>query len=48
LLDELRLLARERGAVQVIVVCAPEDEPKRAMLAGAGMVVVSEWHQGEL
>ncbi|MDQ6741936.1 MAG: N-acetyltransferase [Candidatus Dormibacteraeota bacterium] len=48
LLTELRWLARERGAVQVIVVCAPEDEPKRVMLAGAGLSVVSEWLQGEL
>jgi hypothetical protein len=48
LLTELRSLARERGAVQVIVVCAPEDEPKLAMLAGAGLAVVSEWLQGGL
>jgi hypothetical protein len=48
LLDELRSTARGRGAVQVIVVCAPEDEPKRAMLAEANLAVVSEWHVGEL
>jgi hypothetical protein len=48
LLEELRSMARERGAVQLIVVCAPEDEPKRAMLAEANLTVVSEWHVGEL
>jgi hypothetical protein len=48
LLNGLRLLARERGAVQVMVVCAPEDEPKQALLAAAGLAAVSEWLQGEL
>ncbi|MBJ7600770.1 MAG: hypothetical protein DLM67_15200 [Candidatus Nephthysia bennettiae] len=48
LLEELRSIARGRGAVQVIVVCAPEDGPKRRMLAEANLAVVSEWHVGEL
>ena len=40
--------ARERGAVQVVVVCAPEDEPKRALLAGARLDVVTEWWRRDL
>ncbi|MGH2995492.1 MAG: GNAT family N-acetyltransferase [Gaiellaceae bacterium] len=43
LLDEARARARSRGAAQTVVVCGPLDEPKRAMLEGAGHVVVSEW-----
>jgi hypothetical protein len=48
LLDELRSVARERGAIQLIVICAPEDVPKRTMLAEENLAVVSEWHVGEL
>ena len=36
--------ARARGAVQLVVVCAHLDAPKRAMLASAGFSVASEWH----
>jgi hypothetical protein len=42
-LEELRRRARDRGAVQIIVVSAPEDEEKGRMLDKAGMKVVSEW-----
>ncbi len=44
LLAEACRLAREiHGAAQVVVVCAQQDEAKRAMLAGAGLTVASEW-----
>ena len=43
LLDAARTWARQRGAVQVVVVTGPHDEPKRAVLEAAGMYVVSEW-----
>jgi hypothetical protein len=43
LLAELRKRARDRGAVQIVVVSAPEDEEKGRMLDEAGMTVVSEW-----
>ena len=36
--------ARARGAVQLVVVCAHLDAPKRAMLASGGFSVASEWH----
>src|SRR3712207_6165929 len=36
--------ARRRDAVQLVVVCAHLDAPKRAMLASAGFSVASEWH----
>ena len=44
LLDEVRRLARERGAVLVVVVCGPHDQPKRALLAMDDFTVASEWH----
>jgi ribosomal protein S18 acetylase RimI-like enzyme len=44
LLDEATRRAQERGAVQAVVVCGYLDQPKRAMLVGAGYVVASEWY----
>lgn len=43
LLETLRVLAHEREAAQIVVVCAPEDKAKREMLTTAGLSVVSEW-----
>jgi GNAT superfamily N-acetyltransferase len=40
--------ARERGAVQVVVVCGPHDGPKRALLRDAGLYVASEWFTAPL
>jgi GNAT superfamily N-acetyltransferase len=40
--------ARERGAVQVVVVSGPHDEPKRAALRDAGLYVASEWFTAPL
>lgn len=43
LLEALQSQLREREAVQLVVVCAPEDKAKRSMLTEAGLSVVSEW-----
>jgi GNAT superfamily N-acetyltransferase len=43
LLDRAVQEARVRGAVQVVVVCGPQDTPKRTMLTSAGCTVVTEW-----
>jgi hypothetical protein len=40
--------SRERGAVQVVVVCGPHDEAKRAVLQDAGLYVASEWFTSPL
>jgi GNAT superfamily N-acetyltransferase len=48
LLDAVRERAHERGAVQMVVVCAPEDGPKQALLAGSGLDVVTEWWRRDL
>jgi GNAT superfamily N-acetyltransferase len=44
LLQEAMRCARERGAVQVVVVCPHQDQAKLTLLAGAGLHVASEWH----
>jgi len=44
LLDALVQEARERGAVQIVVVCGHLDELKRAMLQKRGMSIASEWY----
>jgi hypothetical protein len=36
--------ARARGALLAVVICGHLDRPKRALLAGAGFAVASEWH----
>jgi hypothetical protein len=36
--------AKARGALLAVVICGHLDAPKRAMLAGAGYGVASEWH----
>jgi hypothetical protein len=36
-------LSAPRGAVQTVVVCGPQDTPKRSMLLRSGHIVASEW-----
>jgi GNAT superfamily N-acetyltransferase len=48
LLDEAQRLARERGAVQVVVVCGAHDEPKRRLLESRGLSIASHWYVGRL
>lgn len=48
LLRELARGARERGAIQAVVVSGRHDEPKRRALAAAGLSVASEWWVGPL
>jgi len=40
--------ARRRGAVQLVVVCAHLDRPKRAMLRSSGFSIASEWYVGDV
>jgi len=48
LLSEANRQARERGAVQAVIVCGHQDQPKRAMLAAGGFSVASEWYVKEI
>jgi hypothetical protein len=43
LLDAAISEAEPRGAVQTVVVCGADDQPKRGMLVDAGHFVASEW-----
>lgn len=43
LLEAGKRWAQDHGAVQVVVVCGPHDEPKREVLQAAGLYVASEW-----
>ncbi len=47
LLGEVNQHAKNRGAVQTVVVCRRLDETKRAALASLGLTVVSEWSVAE-
>ena len=48
LLAAVRVMARDRGATDVVVVTARLDGPKRAALTAAGLVPASEWWVGPL
>lgn len=48
LLEALARRARERGAVQVVVVSGRHDDAKRQGLRAAGLSVASEWWVGPL
>jgi hypothetical protein len=43
LLEEAIRLSEPMGGVQTVVVCGPQDGPKRAMLLDSGQIVASEW-----
>ena len=48
LLEAATAWARHRGAIQVVVVSGPHDQPKRAVLQAAGLYVASEWFTAPL
>jgi GNAT superfamily N-acetyltransferase len=48
LLADVIAEARARGAILAVVVAGHLDEPKRAMLAGEGYGIASEWHTKNL
>lgn len=48
LLDAVMREAKQRGVMQMVVVCGHLDEPKRKMLAHAGFTIASEWYVNTL
>jgi len=48
LLREVNSHAKDRGAVQTVVICRRLDEAKRAALASLHLALVSEWYVAEL
>ena len=48
LFSELQQQAKERGAVQTLVVCGHHDESKRQFLKREGLMLTSEWYVKEI
>ena len=48
LLEQIYAQARQRGAVQAVIVCGHLDQPKRDMLFSTGATLASEWFVQEL
>jgi hypothetical protein len=48
LLRKVNAHAKERGAVQTVVICRRLDEAKRAALVSLQLALVSEWYVAEL
>ena len=44
LLAELIKQTRNRGVVQIVVVCGHRDQPKRTLLASCRFSLASEWY----
>lgn len=44
LLEAVMEEAKQRGAAQIVVVCAHLDHDKRSMLSDAGLTIASEWY----
>ncbi|GHO56574.1 GNAT family N-acetyltransferase [Ktedonobacter robiniae] len=44
LLEAVMEEAKQRGAAQIVVVCAHLDHAKRSMLSDAGLTIASEWY----
>jgi GNAT superfamily N-acetyltransferase len=48
LVQEIKTIAKLRGAAQVLVVCGAHDGPKCHFLKKMGLTVASEWYVGSI
>ena len=48
LVQEIKAIAKTKGAAQILVVCGAHDDLKRRFLKNAGLTVASEWYVGEV
>lgn len=48
LINEIKKDAKEKGAVQIVVVSGAHDEPKRSFLMNNNLNLVSEWYAGSI
>jgi hypothetical protein len=48
LVQEIKTIAKFRGAAQVLVVCGAHDGPKCHFLKNIGLTVASEWYVGSI
>ena len=46
--EEIKAIAKLRGAAQVLIVCGAHDEPKRRFFKNIGLTVASEWYVGSI
>ena len=45
MIEKIREMAKQKEAVQVLVVCGHHDEPKHQFLKNMGLSIVSEWYR---
>ena len=48
LIQEIKVVAKSKGAVQIVVVSGTHDRPKCALLKSLGLTVASKWYIGEI
>ena len=48
LINNLKLLAQEKGATQILVVVGHHDEMKRSFVTNLGLKMASEWYVGSI
>lgn len=48
LVQEIKTIAKTKGAAQVLVVCGAHDEPKRKFLRNQNLSIASEWFVGDI
>ena len=48
LISEIKRLAKDKNASQILTVCGAHDEPKRKLLKNLGLTVASQWYVGNL
>ncbi len=48
LISEIKRLAKDKNASQILTVCGAHDEPKQKLLKNLGLTVASQWYVGNL
>ncbi|HQY22392.1 MAG TPA: GNAT family N-acetyltransferase [Gammaproteobacteria bacterium] len=48
LINEIKVIAKAKQAVQILVVCGAHDKVKSQFLKNRGLAVASEWHVGSI
>jgi hypothetical protein len=48
LIEETKAAAKDKGAVQTLVVCGAHDNPKRKFLSAQNLSIASEWFVGDI
>lgn len=48
LINEIKVIAKNKGATQILIVCGAHDEDKRQFLKNRNFLCTSEWYTGEI